>query len=286
MAPLLATADAPDPAVQGAVSVEIHTSASPDEVWRALAEPAHLGRWFGALDAPLRPGGRSRLDFGDGDFFNVETLGADPPRRLRYAWRFLGLGPREIITWEVEPDGEGSSVRVTDTALMRPREAAEPLRKGWLDFTGRLERFLSTGEDARYDWRRELDGSVELVGHPDRVRGAVLGPDAAAGWLPLDRPLADGAEWRLDDGQEPDAVRVAAARAEEDTLTFRLTHPSWAGSTGCRVQLHAHGWGSRLSFSHDGWEGISPDGAESLRQRRRFADAWVAALRRARERAG
>src|SRR5437899_740788 len=81
------------------VSVIISVKASSWEVWRALTEPHRVSSWFGTLETGLRVGKTNRLVFGDGDFFVLEVLHMDPPHSLQYAWRFLGIGPQDTITW-------------------------------------------------------------------------------------------------------------------------------------------------------------------------------------------
>jgi uncharacterized protein YndB with AHSA1/START domain len=94
------------------------------EVWQALTEPQRVARWFGTLTGALRPGTSVRLDFGDGDFFTLEIIQLDPPYLLQYAWRFLGIGPLNTITWQVAPRDKGCQVTVTDSEPERSHEAA------------------------------------------------------------------------------------------------------------------------------------------------------------------
>lgn len=281
-------AESAAPPTEGEVRVSIHTAAPPERAWRALTDPGVVARWFAELRGALRPGEGARFDFGDGDFFAVETLEVDPPYALRYAWRFLGTGPRDTISWEVVPENGGSRVAVLDEEPGRTREAAAALREGWLDFTSRLERHLETGEDTRYDWRRDLDGSVELATPLERARGLVLERGALSRWLPLEgATLEDGARWRVDDGAEPASLTVAGVQEDPSgEVRFRLSHPGWMHPTECTIALHPRGDGALLVFGHQGWEEISADPAESRRQRCRLAGSWVAALSRARALAG
>lgn len=277
-----------DPGAEGEVRVDMRVAVPPDRAWDALVDPAALDRWLGELHGALRPGERARLDLGDGDFFALETLAVEPPRRLRYAWRFLGTAPRDTITWEVTPDEGGSNVALLDQEPWRSREAAEALRGRWLELMGRLECFLSTGRDARDTWRRELDGSAELRLEAARARELLLAPGAAGRWLPLDGGrLEEGARWRLDDGGEPAALMVGGLREGGDGgVLFQLSAPGWARPTRCSLAVREHGGGALVVFSQLGWDHVAARPAECLRQRRRAAGAWTAALLRARVIAG
>ena len=134
------------------------TSASAGEVWRALTEPTLVACWFGTLTTALRLGEKVHLDFGDGDFFTLEVTRTEPPYLLEYTWRFLGIGPLEAITWRIASKDSGCLVTVIDNEPDRSPEVALLLKEGWLDFTQRLEQFLTTGsvhrELRRFEWRR------------------------------------------------------------------------------------------------------------------------------------
>src|ERR1051325_7005653 len=137
----------------GTVEITRALSASATTAWRALTDPEVVAKWFGTLTAPFRGGEDARLEFGDGDYFLLHTLRIDPPSLLQYSWRFLGIGPLDTITWRITARGDGCLVTVTDTEPDRSPEAALLLRTGWMDFTGRLEEFLSRGLPTRYPWR-------------------------------------------------------------------------------------------------------------------------------------
>jgi predicted ester cyclase/uncharacterized protein YndB with AHSA1/START domain len=165
------------------VSRLLHVQAT--TVWEALTEKTTVCRGFGTLSGKLRQGSDAHLDFGDGDFFTLEVLQIEAPYLLQYAWRFLGIGPLDTITWHIVPQDIGCRVTVTDSEPGRSREAATELKKGWLDFTRRLSRFLATGKSTRYDWRREFEGSIELAGKMEDVYNTLFSPQMQARWLPL-----------------------------------------------------------------------------------------------------
>src|SRR5262249_26975304 len=152
-----------DDDTRGTARVSIETTATSPHAFAALVDPARLARWFGTPSGPLVAGGSTRIAFGDGDFFDLADIQIDPPRQLRYSWRFLGLGPSNLITWTVRDSPGGDTVvTVTDDDMPRTAQVVAEMIEGWTDFTGRLRTYLATGESTRYDWRRELDGSVEL----------------------------------------------------------------------------------------------------------------------------
>ena len=277
------TAD-PKAAAPGTVEISVELPVPPGEAWTSLTDPVRLGRWFGELEGRLEPGQRARFTFGDGDFFDVETLEADPPRRLVYRWRFLGTGLSDRVTWRVEEARGGSRVTVTDEQPRRTEDGVREMVEGWSDFTERLEGFAATGRVTRYDWSREFGGSVRLTAPPERAWDLLFAPDAAGRWLPFALRAGDV---ELADGGEPAVLRVTAlSLSPPRQARFQLGAEGWLRPTRVRIELEPRDRGTALSVAHLGWEEISRDMGEAMRQRRRFADAWVGVLKAARALAG
>lgn len=271
-------------APRGTVELSVELPIPPDEAWLALTDPAWLARWFGDLDGRLAPGERARFTFGDGDFFDVVTLEAQPPRRLVYQWRFLGTGLTDRVTWRIHEAEGGSRVTVTDEQPRRTENGVREMVEGWSDFTERLEGFAATGRVTRYDWRREFEGSVRIGVPPERAWDLLFTSDAAARWLPF--ALQPGTV-QLGDEEEPTQLRVSApSLSPPHQARFQLSAEGWLRATRVRIELAARDGGTALCVAHLGWEEISRDPGEAMRQRRRFARVWVRALERARNLAG
>ncbi|HEY7137434.1 MAG TPA: SRPBCC domain-containing protein [Acidimicrobiia bacterium] len=94
------------------VTRSIEVRATPDDVWRMLAEPDALSSWFGGearLD--LRPGGTGRLTGDDGEVRLAVVEEVEAPRRLVFSWwplhRADGSAPgphdRSRVTITIEP---------------------------------------------------------------------------------------------------------------------------------------------------------------------------------------
>jgi uncharacterized protein YndB with AHSA1/START domain len=187
----------------------------PDKVWQALVEPDRLAEWFPATVRPeLRVGGA--VEFGFGDPGTVTDL--DPPRLIAYTWG------TDHLRWEVEPDGEGSLLRLTHT--FDDRAGAASFAAGWhiclvalaLQLAGRPvagaededqdalhERYVGEfGLDAP-DVRRTADGwRVRVERQLVRPAEAVW-PDLAAAWPGagevVERDEAKLLEQRVDGGR-------------------------------------------------------------------------------------
>jgi uncharacterized protein YndB with AHSA1/START domain len=268
----------------GLVVVKVRVNASPETVYSALTDPALTTRWFGDLDGAIEPGRHVRLDFGDGDFFDLDDVVVDRPRSIAYRWRFLGIMPADEIRWSIEPTEFGSIVTVTDREPSRAPEWADAVRQGWIDFTSRLSTFLASGESTRYDWRRTFDGGVELPCPPADAMAMVTDPDLASRWLPTDQGLIEGARIMPGDGLEPSIVHVGEMVLDGPAaVRFTMTSRQWQAATACKVEARPRAAGTLLTLEHSGWEDIDGDCQIQRMQRRRFAEMWISALRRARD---
>ena len=275
--------ESPSGAEASEVVVRIATRHSVEAAWRAITEPACLSRWFGDWLPLARAEGRARLDFGDGDFFLIERIAAEPPLQLSYRWRFLGTGPEDAITWKLTPLDIGCLLTVSDREPGRTGAACEEMKEGWLDFLRRLDRYLETGESSRYAFRPELDGSIELPAPPRESWRALFETAMQAGWLPLNGPIAPNTLLVPSDGEPPDALRIVRVGWNPpESVRFELATGNGAPPMEVRLALCAHGRSTLLSFSHRGWERSVKSSSDARRQRSRFSALWIRMLERAR----
>lgn len=256
----------------GRVQADVLAPASLAQVWESITRRDLVSMWFGDLSADVAQGKDMRLDFGDGDFFMIDTISVEPPTKIKYFWRFLGTGPRDSITWELVDHGEKCLVTVTDWEPARSQKACAELAEGWTDFLERLERYLRTGDLARYDWRRDFDGAIELpVSATDAVRLLAPAPGHFL-WLPIEKALLD----------EP--ITISARQSSPAALEFQLQAENWKQPTFCRVEIVARSTAvSAIVIRHTGWAEISDDSRFCMLERRRFAEKWIASLKEAQE---
>lgn len=147
---------------------------TPEELWRALTEPAFTLRYWGeGLQSDWKPGSPVLVQGGpDGEFRDLGqvVLEADPPRRLSYTWHnyqpahaeFFGWSPeyyaelvkeqRSRVTFEIEP--VRSMVRLTvthdgfegDTEMLKAVSGQKSETGGWPELLAGLKTLLETGE--------------------------------------------------------------------------------------------------------------------------------------------
>jgi uncharacterized protein YndB with AHSA1/START domain len=271
-----------DPMLSGVVNVAVQVSAPFDKVWQSLTDADVVAKWFGDLNGDLASGGSARLDFGDGDFFALESIALSPPNMIKYDWKFLGIGPTDSITWQIEPNKGGCLVTVTDVQPDRSHAAALALREGWLDFTARLVAFHATGRNARYDWRYDLDVGLPIKGSAGEVWVSLFAPDAQTQWLPFGSSIEAGVCASVSDEAAPRMICLDEVTWQPaQRVEFQIQSDEWNKPTTCRIELTARHDDTLVYVSHNGWEHISDDRDEQLRQRKRFCDLWIASLKQA-----
>jgi uncharacterized protein YndB with AHSA1/START domain len=270
-------------AADGTVRVATQTAAAVDEAWRALTEPARVEQWLGVLSGELSPGARVRLDFEDGDFFDLELREVAKPV-LRWTWRFMGCGPRDTIELRVDEGPGDSRVTVTDHEPRRNRDDLLELGQGWRDFLTRLQRHLATGERSRYDWRGDVDVWIDLPVEVEAAKRIAIG--SAAEWLPLPAGAANllaADALVLQDGGEPAEFAIERlAGTGPASVRFDLRPAGVDGSLPTRIAVLARGGDARLAIGQTGFRDLPGDDAARRRMRERFAMAWLSAARRAR----
>jgi len=259
----------------GLVRVVISVDAPTNVVWSALTDPAMIRQWFGELDQPWMVARTGRIDFGDGDFFVVTATEIVEPHLLEFEWSFLGVGPANRIRWTVSDRPEDTQIEVQDGDPGRTAAEADQIVAGWTDFFQRLRRFLVTGRSERYQWREDIDGSVNLP----QSDFAPLELESLYRWLPI---ASDGIKpsWFFTvDDEGPQRFRVGNWHLDTNRLIFSVEIPNATGNTSCTMEIEATADGHRLRFVHTGWGSLGlPDG-RSRALRRRFATTWVATLK-------
>lgn len=262
------------------VRVMISLPAPADEVWEAITDPDRVAQWFGTLAAPLAVGVDNRVDFGDGDFFDLTVDHIEPGVRVLFRWRFLGVGPECHICWSLTAGADTTTLTVDDSCPGRPASEVAQLKAGWLDFVGRLAAYVETGRTSRYEWRHEIDGSVVLprsTWHP-------LREETVVDWLPI---ASDGFRPRwffVVDDEGPRRFSLRDWKLDrERMLTFAVEIPGARSVTVCQVHTEEADRGVTLAVAHEGWDQLDLSDFQKRTLRHRFAATWTTALALAEE---
>lgn len=142
---------------------------TPEELWRALTDPAFIRRYFDdsgprsdwQVGSPvlwsMNPGGEHHD-------WDQRVLVADPPRRLSYTWHdyqpemaeMFGWSAEELarlqqerrskVTFDIEPAGEAVKLTVTHDDFEPGSEMLAGVSSGWPEILSNLKSVLETGE--------------------------------------------------------------------------------------------------------------------------------------------
>ena len=112
---------------------EIVLPADRGSVWRALTDPAHLGRWF-ANDVELdpRPGGRGVFRWANGEERHALVERVEDERELSFEWADPDGGEPTTVTFTLDDAADGTRVTVVESAPAATLQAsATPALGEW-----------------------------------------------------------------------------------------------------------------------------------------------------------
>lgn len=126
-----------------------------EKVWAALTVPERLADWFTATQVDLRLGGRFNLAF-DSENYRMQgvIVELEPPRLLAYTWPDPAH-PDSIVRYELEPDGAGCRLILTQTGL--GKDLVGSVVAGWHTF---LEGLPGATEGAANPWTKAREDEV------------------------------------------------------------------------------------------------------------------------------
>ena len=145
----------------GTIEREIHVDASPEVVFRVVSSPEHLKEWW-PDEAAYEPaaGAEGHIAFqhgspGDATVVPITVVTVEPPSRFSFRWVYEsgdlpGTDNSLLVTFVLEPAGEGTRVRMIETGF-RERgwegavlEAAyQEHSQGWDFFIPRLGEYVT-----------------------------------------------------------------------------------------------------------------------------------------------
>jgi uncharacterized protein YndB with AHSA1/START domain/DNA-binding transcriptional ArsR family regulator len=131
---------------------EVYIRATPEEVWRAITDPAMTERYYHgtAVESTWQPGAAINY-FSDGESaLRGEVVESDPPRRLVHSFEFPGNNdPTSRVTWEITPMGDSCLVRLTHDGFASETETYRSVASGWPFILSGMKTLLETGEELR-----------------------------------------------------------------------------------------------------------------------------------------
>lgn len=123
---------------------EIHVDASPEVVFEVVSRPEHLKEWW-PDEADFEPevGAAGRITFhgstpGEGNVVSIMVIEVQPPHRFSFRWDYEvgavpGPGDSMLVTFDLEPSGDGTRVRMTETGFRERGWEAAVLEQSYQD---------------------------------------------------------------------------------------------------------------------------------------------------------
>ncbi|HYP30147.1 MAG TPA: SRPBCC domain-containing protein [Blastocatellia bacterium] len=266
----------------------------PDEVWRALTDPAALRKWLAVCHGSLEVSDTDCvLDFEDGEFFLCRSKIVDAPNRLQYYWRWLGIGQATSVDWNLQPSGAGTRVTVTEEAWNAPWDWQTWNGGGWPGILDQLAAYLRTGMEWRWPWRRM--GPYAQVELPQPIFMAwdrLFNPSALKYWLlSTHGSIAPNEVLPIILGDASGMVEMVVHEVVQPGqtapsflpyVTFSLRRKVWQSEVGGRLWIEPAGWGrSVFQVFHYNWENLPP--GIQLSERRLLANFWAGVMQRAQQ---
>jgi uncharacterized protein YndB with AHSA1/START domain len=142
-----------------------------EKVWRAITEPEHLAVWFpDRIVGEMRAGANLRFVADAHDDFEGEMVAFDPPSVMELVWG------TDSIRIELEPEGEGTVLRLIDTFDEQGKAARDGA--GWHECLARLMADIE-GQDPG-PWGAEWRASFERYQAHLGPAASTIGPPE--GW--------------------------------------------------------------------------------------------------------
>jgi uncharacterized protein YndB with AHSA1/START domain len=131
---------------------ELYVRTTPEDLWAAITDPDRSERyWQGMrIESTWEPGAPVRWVRGGGEVLHGEVVESTPPRRLVTTMnrRFddgVTEGPSRV-TWEIEPVGAVSKVRLVHDDFHGPSRVYEIARRSWPIVLSSLKSMLESGD--------------------------------------------------------------------------------------------------------------------------------------------
>ena len=270
----------------------ITIQAPADVIWHALTSPESLSMWLASCHGSLEELERDcTLDFEDGEFFFCRPLVVEPPHKLVYMWRWLGIGQATQVTWEIKEQNDRCQVIVTEEAMNPPWDWQTWNGGGWPGILEQLASFIRTGREWRWPWRRMGPyAQIELPVPFYIAWDALFNESGLRFWMQVMKgDFEVGGQLDVLMGDASGMIKMTVTELVKPGekapsflpyVDFTITRGCWDAELSGRIWMEPAGLhGCLLQVFHQNWESLPP--AIQLSERKLVASFWSGALRRA-----
>ena len=137
----------------GSIEREIYVDASPEIVFEVVSSPEHLTQWW-PDEAELEPtaGARGHIVFYrdapmEAKVVSVMVIDVEPPHHFSFRWDFEAStipGPTNslLVTFDLEPSGDGTLVTMTETGFRERGWEGAVLEQAYLEHSSGWDHFI------------------------------------------------------------------------------------------------------------------------------------------------
>jgi len=130
------------------LTIERTINAPVDKVWSAITDHSEMKKWYFDIDA-FEPVAGFEFSFpGQGHkgaqyIHRCKVLEVIPGRKISYSWRYEDYPGNSIVTFELQPAGDKTIVKLTHTGLEtfpagNPDFARSSFEGGWTEILGNM----------------------------------------------------------------------------------------------------------------------------------------------------
>ncbi|MBP7556083.1 MAG: SRPBCC domain-containing protein [Chitinophagaceae bacterium] len=134
-------------------TIERLINAPVKKVWDALTDKTQMKEWYFDLSEFRAEPGFEFSFYGQGQkgehyLHLCKVLTAEPLKKLSYSWQYKDLPGYSVVTFELQPEGDRTRVKLTHEGLDsfptgNPDFAPESFARGWTELIGTcLPRFV------------------------------------------------------------------------------------------------------------------------------------------------
>jgi uncharacterized protein YndB with AHSA1/START domain len=137
----------------GTLEREIRIEAAPEVVFEVISNPEHVKQWWpDEAEYPPIPGGSGRIGFqqdgGRVQWEQFTVVDAEPPRMFAFRWTHAegeeaAPGNSFLVTFELEPDGAGTLLRLTETGFRERGWSEAVVAQSYAEHVSGWDFFLS-----------------------------------------------------------------------------------------------------------------------------------------------
>jgi uncharacterized protein YndB with AHSA1/START domain len=129
----------------------IHVDASPEIVFEVISSAEHLTQWWpDEAELETAVGATGHIVFNNAapaepTVVPITIVELDPPRRFSFTWAYDERGSHDnamLVVFELEPAGDGTKVRMTETGFREQGWEAAVLESTYLDHVSGWNYFI------------------------------------------------------------------------------------------------------------------------------------------------